>query len=132
MKNHIAVTLALFAAIWTGASAQGGAALTLVKTVTLPGYTGDFDHFAIDRQRGRILVAAEDHATLEVFDLKTGNHLRTITGFGAPHSILVRPGSSNILVTDSGKEMTAVLDAETYAQEGIGTADAGRRFGGLR
>lgn len=39
-----------------------------------------------------MLVAAEEHATLEVFDLATGNHLRTIIGFGAPHTILIRPG----------------------------------------
>jgi DNA-binding beta-propeller fold protein YncE len=119
MKNKLAGAMALTAvAIATHALAQGSAAsLKLVKTVTLPGYTGDFDHFAIDRQRGRILVAAEDHATLEVFDLKTGDHLKTIPGFGAPHSILVRPSSTNILVTDSGKEMTAVLDAETYAKK---------------
>ena len=92
--------------------------LKLVKTVELPGYTGDFDHFAVDVQRGRILLAAEDHATLEVFDLASGNHLRTITGFGAPHSILVRPGAPVIIVTDSGKTMTKVLDADTYKIKG--------------
>jgi DNA-binding beta-propeller fold protein YncE len=119
MKIILAGALMLgAAAIVTPAPAQGTAPLRLVKTVTLPGYTGDFDHLAIDRQRGRILVAAEDHATLEIFDLKTGNHLKTISGFGAPHTILIRPNSPNILVTDSGNEMTAVLDAETYAKKG--------------
>jgi DNA-binding beta-propeller fold protein YncE len=119
MKMILAGALMLgAAAIVTPAPAQSPAPLKLVKTVTLPGYSGDFDHLAIDRQRGRILVAAEDHATLEIFDLKTGNHLRTIGGFGAPHSILIRPNSPIILVTDSGNEMTAVLDAETYAKKG--------------
>jgi DNA-binding beta-propeller fold protein YncE len=93
-------------------------ALKLVNTVELPGYTGDFDHFAVDRERNRILLAAEDHATLEVFDLNTGKHLRTIRGFGAPHSILVRPGVKTIVVTDSGKTMTKILDADTYAPKG--------------
>ena len=91
--------------------------LELVQTIKLPGYSGDFDHFAVDRTRGRILLAAEDHATLEVFDLKTGAHLRTVSGFGAPHSILVRPGASTILVTDSDK-MTHILDADSYAEKG--------------
>ena len=100
-------------------TAQTNLPLKLVKTVTLPGYTGDFDHFAIDRQRGRFLLAAEDHATLEVFDLKTGDHLKTVSGFGAPHTILVRPGASTILVTDSGKQMTSILDADTYAKKGV-------------
>ena len=41
------------------------APLKLAKTVPLPGYTGDFDHFAVDTERGRLLLAAEDHGTLE-------------------------------------------------------------------
>jgi len=98
--------------------AQTATPLKLTGTVTLPGYTGDFDHFAVDHQHGRLLLAAEDHATLEIFDLKTGKHLKTVTGFGAPHSILVRPGASTILVTDSGKSMTKILDANTYALKG--------------
>jgi DNA-binding beta-propeller fold protein YncE len=117
VKNSLAALL-LAAMALGSAHAQTAAPLKLVKTVTLPGYTGDFDHFAIDRARGRILVAAEDHATLEIFDLKTGNHLRTIPGFGAPHTTLVRPGSPIVLVTDSGPQMTAVLDANTYQRKG--------------
>src|ERR1700722_13906811 len=108
MKSKFAGAMLLTAAaITVNATAQSMPPLKLVKTVTLPGYTGDFDHFAIDRLRGRILVAAEDHATLEIFDLKTGDHLKTISGFGAPHSILIRPSSENILVTDSGEQMTS-------------------------
>jgi DNA-binding beta-propeller fold protein YncE len=117
VKNSLAALL-LAASALGGAHAQTTAPLKLIKTVTLPGYTGDFDHFAIDRERGRFLLAAEDHATLEIFNLKTGNHLRTIPGFGAPHTTLVRPGSHIILVTDSGKQMTAVLDASTYRRKG--------------
>lgn len=119
MKRILAGALLLATpAFAVTAAAQTNAPLKLIKTVTLPGYTGDFDHFAIDRQRGRFLLAAEDHATLEVFDLKSGNHLKTIKGFGAPHTILVRPGASTILVTDSGKQMTSILDAETYEKKG--------------
>jgi DNA-binding beta-propeller fold protein YncE len=119
MKNFIVGALMLAAAmVASSANAQATAPLKLIKTVTLPGYTGDFDHFAIDRQRGRILLAAEDHATLEIFDLKTGNHLRTIKGFGTPHSVLIRPGASTILVTDSSKQMTSILDADTYVKKG--------------
>lgn len=97
-------------------AAKNSSAIKLVHEVKLPGYTGDFDHFAIDRDRGRILVAAEDHATLEVFDLKTKDHLKTITGFGAPHSLLVRPGVPTIFVTDSEK-MSTIRNANTYAVE---------------
>lgn len=99
------------------AGAQASLPLELKQTITLPGYSGDFDHFAVDTARGRILLAAEDHATLEVFNLRTGEHLRTVRGFGAPHSILVRPDSPTIIVTDSDK-MTHILDADTYTEKG--------------
>ena len=95
------------------------APLKLIQTIPFKGYTGDFDHFAVDRQRHRLLLAAEDHATLEVFDLNTMKHLRTIGGFGAPHAILVRPGATTIFVTDSGPGMSKRLNPATYAKEGI-------------
>ncbi len=112
-KAVVASSLALFLA--TSVFAQSGQNLKLIHTFDLPGYTGDFDHFAVDRDRGRILVAAEDHATLEVFDLKTSNHLQTISGFGAPHSILIRPGKPTIFITDSEK-MSTIRDAGTYKE----------------
>lgn len=119
VKNYAAIVLgAGFVVMSSFAVAQAKAPLKLEHEVTLPGYTGDFDHFAVDHQRHRLLLAAEDHATLEVFDLKSGKHLRTVAGFGAPHSILVRDGSPVILVTDSGKTMTKILNADTYKIEG--------------
>jgi len=81
-RSVLAVSAAITVSILTLATAQNTAApMQLVKSVPLPGYTGDFDHFAVDQQRGRLLLAAEDHATLEVFDLKSGDHLKTISGF---------------------------------------------------
>jgi|SRR5208283_1590916 len=122
-KNVFILIVAIFAGSISVSSIAGqdGPPLRLRQTVDLPGYTGDFDHFAADRQRGRLLLAAEDHGTLEVFDLSTGKHLRTVTGFETPHSILIRPGSSTILVTDSGKSMSKLLDAETYEKKGVVT-----------
>ena len=58
-------------------NAQEPSAVSLIKTVDLPGYTGDFDHFAVDYDRNRLLLAAEDHGSLEVFDLKTSDHVRS-------------------------------------------------------
>jgi len=97
------------------------ASLLLKGSVNLPGYTGDFDHFAVDQARGRLLLAAEDHGTVEVFDLNNGNRLQTVNGFETPHSILIRPGAPTILVTDSGKGMSKLLDASTYGVKGVVT-----------
>jgi hypothetical protein len=76
--------------------------------------------------RGQVWTPnAEDHGTLEVFDLRTGKHLRTVIGFDTPHSILVRPGSPAILVTDGGKSMSKLLDAETYEKKATVTLTEG-------
>lgn len=89
----------------------------LIKSVDLPGYEGDFDHFAADYDRNRLLLAAEDHGTLEVFDLKTSDHLKTVSGFGNPHSILVRKGVPTVFITDSGKQNATIRDATSYVKK---------------
>jgi DNA-binding beta-propeller fold protein YncE len=89
----------------------------LIKTVELPGYSGDFDHFAADYDRDRLLLAAEDHGTLEVFDLKTSAHLRTVAGFGNPHSILVRKGVPTVFITDSTPKNASIRNAANYVKQ---------------
>ncbi len=89
--------------------------LKLVGKAELPGYSGDFDHFAVDLAGNRLFLAAEDHGTLEVFDLKAGKHLKTVKeSIDTPHSILVMPDTNRLLVTDSGDSMTKLLDSKTY------------------
>src|SRR6185312_3882847 len=49
--------------------------LALLHRSDLPGYDGDFDHLFADTGENKLFVAAEDHGTVEVFNLKTGEHL---------------------------------------------------------
>lgn len=79
-----------------------------------PGYSGDFDHFGYDLKGNRLWLAAEDHGTLELFNLRTGQHERTITGVETPHAIIYLPKANRLIVTDSGKGMTKVFNATTY------------------
>ena len=101
----------------TAAGIAQDSSVRLIKTVELPGYSGDFDHFAADYSRNRLLLAAEDHGTLEVFDLKTAAQLRTVAGFGNPHSILVRKGISTVFITDSTPKNATIRDAGTYVKK---------------
>lgn len=86
--------------------------LKQVASVPLPGISGDFDHFAVDRRGGRLFLAGEDQKTLEVFDLNTANHLKSIAGFGTPHSILYQPESDRILVTDSDQGLVTLRGSD--------------------
>lgn len=86
--------------------------LKLTGSVDLPGYTGDFDHFAIDTKDGRMFLAGEESAELEVFDLKDGKIIQRIKGFGVPHSVHYSPATNELLVID-GEKPSPVLDAAT-------------------
>jgi DNA-binding beta-propeller fold protein YncE len=100
---------------FTSAVAQQSS-VSLIHSVDLPGYEGDFDHFAVDYDRNRLLLAAEDHGTLEVFDLKTYAHERTVSGFGNPHSILVRKGVNTVFITDSTPKGPTIRRADNYVK----------------
>jgi hypothetical protein len=91
---------------------ESAPALKLLGRTELPGYSGDFDHFAVDVKGKRLFLAAEDHGTVEVFDLESGKHQRTLRGFETPHSILLIPEKNQILVTD-GTDTAKLLDAKT-------------------
>jgi DNA-binding beta-propeller fold protein YncE len=92
--------------------AQGNAPLKLLHTTPLPDFKGDLDHSAVDLKGNRLFVTAEIHGTVEVFNLKTGERIRSITGFGIPHEILFRPDSNTLIVADGG------VPAEYSAQIG--------------
>lgn len=100
---------------------EAGAPLQLEGRTELPGYTGDFDHFAYDVKGNRLWLAAEDHGTLDVFDLKTGKKRESVEGVvNTPHAIVYLPASNRLIVTDSGGDgQTRVIDATT--NKAVGT-----------
>src|SRR5262252_7367282 len=93
-------------------SPHGGVPMHRIASVPVPGISGDFDHFAVDEKGGRLFLAGEDHKTLEVFDLQTGRHIKSVAGFGTPHSIFYLPDSDQILVTDGGAGVLQILSGK--------------------
>jgi DNA-binding beta-propeller fold protein YncE len=112
----------------SSAPANDVAPLQLLHAVPLPGFSGDFDHFAVDEKGGRLFLAGEDHKTVEVFDLKTGRRLKSIAGLGTPHSIIYLPERDHILVADGDKGMLQILRGSDYAVvdhvDGLAGADS--------
>ena len=110
--------------------AQGSAPLKPEASIALPGFTGDFDHFAIDEKGGRLFLAGEDHKTVEIFDVKTNRSLKSIIGFGAPHAIFYLPESDRILVTDGDKGVLKILSGKDYSEiahvDGLAGVDSAR------
>jgi hypothetical protein len=91
----------------------GQAPLELIKDIPLPEITGgDFDHFAVDLDRNRLYVPAEVYASIEVFNLKTGEHLRSATGLvKSPHMLALMPSKKELFVADAQNASCDVLDA---------------------
>lgn len=117
MNSKIALTLgcALLCATSIAALAADEP-LRLAGRSDLPGYTGDFDHFEYDLKGNRLWLAAEDHGTLDVFDLNTLKMQRSLKGVvETPHGVLYVPQKNRLLVTDTGGDMlTRVIDASSY------------------
>ncbi len=117
MRKLIALFLITVLMVAVGLLAEGKPPLRLVRTVPMPGFEGcDFDHFDSDLQGNRLILAAEDHNTVEVFNLRSGKHLRSIMGFDHPHGIVFLPDSNKFLVTDGGSAfgMAKLVSGDTY------------------
>jgi DNA-binding beta-propeller fold protein YncE len=130
--THAIRCFALIASLpaFLSTQAQVAPPLKLEATIPLPGFTGDFDHFAMDEKGSRLFLAGEDHKTVEVFDLRTNRRLRSIAGFGTPHSIMYLPETDRILVADGDKGTLQILRGSDYAVvdhvDGLAGADSMR------
>ena len=108
------IAAAVLASAVLGATAlAAGEPLRLIGRTDVPGFEGDFDHFAADVKGNRLFLAGEEKGTLEVFDLKSGKHVKTVDGLEEPHAIVYMPEKNRLIVSNSGDGMTKVLDATT-------------------
>lgn len=114
----IATAMALAASTLLSNVALAGEPLRLLSRTDLPGYDGDFDHFGADIKGNRLFLAGEDGGTLEVFDLRSGAHLKTVKGMETPHAIHYEPKTNRLFVSNSGASLSKVLDGKSYAVTG--------------
>jgi DNA-binding beta-propeller fold protein YncE len=104
MRKWHAIFLIIFLGSTLRTHAQAKPPLRLIRTIPLPGFEGgDFDHFNYNVKDNRLYLAAEAHKTVEVFNLRTGERIHSITGFVAPHAIICPPDSNKLIVTDEDR-----------------------------
>ncbi|UAK25797.1 beta-propeller fold lactonase family protein [Sphingomonas nostoxanthinifaciens] len=112
-RSFVALTAICLPLAGAGA-ATPGAVLQPVRTIPLPDITGgDFDHFAADVPADRLYVTAEKHQSVEVFALRSGQHLASIPGFGNPHSIRLVPDLHALFIADGAAGVVRILDTRT-------------------
>src|SRR6266404_2750504 len=83
--------------------AQEKPPLKLIATTPMPGFTGDFDHFGLDLKGNRLFLASEVQKTVEVFDLRTGERIHSIKGFGQPLTMAYLAESDRLVVPTSAE-----------------------------
>jgi DNA-binding beta-propeller fold protein YncE len=92
------------------------APVTLLHNITIPGIEGDFDFLTVDLKRGHLFAAAEDHHSIEMFDVKTGEHLQSIPGVKTPHAMAYVADRDELFVADGGDSSCIILSGSDFHQ----------------
>lgn len=110
-KIPFILVLALTCAVQ--APAQDKAPLRLVNTISVSGVR-KWDHFGVDLKGNRLFVTSEEEPAVEVFDLRTNQHLQSLTEFKEPHNVLPFPELKKIYVVDGEASEIKILDYDSY------------------
>jgi DNA-binding beta-propeller fold protein YncE len=110
-KSFFILALTLLSAGFS--PAQEKVPLRLVQTISVPG-ARKWDHFGVDLKGNRLFVSSEEEPAVEVFNLKTGEHIRSLTDFKEPHNVLPFPELKEIFVVDGEASEIKILDYDSY------------------
>lgn len=111
--NKILFSMLVALALAVPSFGQQNAPLKLVKTIDVPG-ARHWDHFGVDLKGNRLFVTSEEEPAVEVFDLKTYEHLKTLSDFKEPHNVLPFPELKQIYVVDGEASEIKILDYDSY------------------
>ena len=111
MRMTLAATMIAVAAFQ---ATSGQTPLALVGTIVLPGVEGRIDHLAVDTAAQRLYVAALGNNTVEVLDLKSSSHAKSVPGFREPQGIAVVPDAKLVAVANGQGEGVQFIDASDY------------------
>jgi DNA-binding beta-propeller fold protein YncE len=85
----------------------------------LPRVEGRIDHLAVDTGAQRLYVAALGNNTVEVLDLKSGGHLKSLPGFREPQGIAFLPDAKLVAVANGQGEGVQLIDAGDFHPTGV-------------
>ena len=88
--------------------------LVLRRTIALPKVEGRIDHFAIDAEGKRLVVAALGNGSVEVIDLAQGKVVRSLGGLAEPQGIGIVPSTGRIAVASGGDGTLRQYDGTTF------------------
>lgn len=92
--------------------------LQLSQTITLPGISGKFDHFAIDSAGHRLFAAATGNHSVEVIDLRTAKVVQSISGLVKPHGLAFVAETGSLYLADGALAELRVYKGNPFALQG--------------
>ena len=111
MRMLMPVSLLLFVAFQPRSPQEP---LTLARAIELPHVEGRIDHLALDSTGERLFVAALGNNTVEVVDVKSGTHLKSLPGFREPTGIAAAPDAQAIAVANGQGNGIQLISASDY------------------
>ncbi|MGH9732842.1 MAG: YncE family protein [Candidatus Acidiferrales bacterium] len=115
MKKLIAIFVAALFVLGLSGAVRAADPLKLVAKYKMPATVkGRFDHLGVDLRGNRLFLAAETAHEVLVFNLRTGQYIRAITGIGIPHAIFCREDLNRIYITDGGAGELKIYDGKSY------------------
>lgn len=97
-----------------GQQAYGTSYLKPVQTIPLDNVHGRIDHLSINIKKQIVYIAALGNNSVEVVDLSSGRHLRSIDGLKEPQGVVYIPNTREIMVANGGNGRCIFYNAETY------------------
>ena len=86
----------------------------MLRAIELPQVEGRIDHLALDGAGLRLFVAALGNNTVEVVDLQSGTHLKSLPGFREPQGIAGIADAKAIAVANGQGDGVQILAADDY------------------
>ncbi len=93
---------------------QESSVLSLKAHIPLPNVNGRIDHLSVDVKGQRLFVAAVDNHTLEVIDLKSGQHVHTITDLAEPQGVFYEAATDRLFVACALDGAAKIFDGTTF------------------
>jgi DNA-binding beta-propeller fold protein YncE len=92
--------------------------LKLIQTLPLPGIQ-HFEHFGIDAKGNRLFsLAGVQEGRLEVFDLRTGQHLRSVEGLQEGQCLVYRQDLNRLYVVGGGGNLITQQPGRVWIYDG--------------
>jgi len=108
------VCLCALAALVTMRTLFAQQPLTQVASIDLPRVEGRIDHLAFDATTQRLFVAALGNNTVEVLDLRTASHIKSLPGFREPQGIATLANARLTAVANGQGEGLQLLSGDDY------------------